>query len=144
MTSSEMGEGLLTQARAILAEARSLNSHGEWSLVVRRSQEIVELALKAALRTAGLEVPKLHDVGTFLKDHRGRFPVDFRARLDDLVSISQRLRKERETAFYGDEEADVPPQALYTENHARAALADAGEVFDLCRALVGSLGRDAG
>ena len=61
MTNREMGEGSLGQAGEILAEARELHRRGVWNLVVRRSQEIVELALKAALRLGSLEVPKIHD-----------------------------------------------------------------------------------
>lgn len=144
MTSREMAEGLLAQAAEILGEAQDLFRRGAWSLVVRRSQEVVELALKAALRTAGLEVPKLHDVGTFLKGHRDRFPAAMQARLDTLAAISERLRKEREKALYGDEEEGVPPQALYTEAHARVALDEAQLVLDLCQRLARELGGGAG
>ena len=139
MTNREMAEGSLVQAGEILAEARALHRRGVWNLVVRRSQEVVELALKAALRTAGVEVPKIHDVGIFLKDHQERFPEAFRAQIDRLASISRRLRQEREVAFYGDEEAGAPPQRLYTEADARTALEEAGKVLDLCRSLLQAL-----
>lgn len=56
----------------------------------------VELALKAALRAAGVEVPQIHDVGIILKDHPEKFPEAFRKKIERLASISRRLRRERE------------------------------------------------
>lgn len=44
-----------------------LNWRGAWDLVVRRSQEVVELALKAALRGIGSEALETHDVGQLLR-----------------------------------------------------------------------------
>jgi HEPN domain-containing protein len=134
-----MAEGCLAQAGEILAEAHDLHQRKVWNLVVRRSQEVVELALKGALRSAGVEVPKIHDVGVILKDHGDRFPGEFRGHSDRLASISRRLRQEREVAFYGDEEAGAPPQHLYTEEDARTALDEAGYVLDVCRSLLQSL-----
>ena len=139
-----MSEGLLAQAGEILVEAQELHRRGVWSLVVRRSQEVVELALKAALRAGGVEVPKIHDVGTTLKGHQARFPEHFRKEIDRLASISRRLRHERETSFYGDEETDAPPQRLYSEEDAHSALAEARDVFDLCRTLSRGLGPESG
>lgn len=139
MTSREMAEGFFAQAGEIPAEAQDLRRRKVWNLVVRRSQEVVELALKAALRSAGIEVPKIHDVAVILKDHRERFPEAFREQADRLASISRRLRQEREVAFYGDEEAGAPPQRLYTEEDARVALDDAAQVLNVCRKLLQSL-----
>ncbi|MFQ5827566.1 MAG: HEPN domain-containing protein [Candidatus Methylomirabilia bacterium] len=140
MTNREMAEGLLTQAGDILLEAEGLHRRGVWNLVVRRSQEVVELALKAALRIAGVEVPRIHDVGIILKDHREKFPEPFGKEIDRVASISRRLRREREVSFYGDEETGAPPQRLYTEDEARVAVEEAGSVLDRCRELLRGLG----
>lgn len=56
MTNAEMAQGHFRQARLILDEAEGLQRRGAWHLVVRRCQEAVELALKAVLRSAGVEV----------------------------------------------------------------------------------------
>ncbi len=141
MTNREMAEGFLAQAGEILLEAGGLRRRGAWNLVVRRSQEVVELALKAALRTAGVEVPRIHDVGILLKDQREKFPDVFRKEIDRLASISRRLRREREVSFYGDEETGAPPQRLYTEDDARVAVEEAGYVLDRCRELLKGLGQ---
>ncbi|MCL6552269.1 MAG: HEPN domain-containing protein [Firmicutes bacterium] len=137
MTNREMAEAHLRQARAILIEARDLHARGVWNLVVRRAQEAVELALKAALRWAGVEVPRVHDVGDALVDHQSRFPAEFRAHLDRFVAVSRRLGRERERSFYGDEATASAPQHLYAERDADLALEDAEFVAHWCGRLIG-------
>lgn len=132
-----MAEGQLRQAREILAEAQHLLTRGIWSLVVRRAQEAVELALKAALRWAGVEVPRVHDVGVTLADHESRFPPEFRQHVGRFVSISRRLGRERELSFYGDETTGSAPERLYVEPDARQALEDAEFVVHWCARVLG-------
>ena len=132
MTNEEMRQSYLRQARRILAEAEHYWRTGESHLVVRRCQECVELALKATLRAAGIEVPHVHDVGVFLREHSDKFPAHLGPHLDRLVSISRRLREERELSFYGDEETGSTAENLYTTADADAALADARFVLDVC------------
>lgn len=137
MTNDEMARAYLAQAEEILLEAENAHGRGVWNLVVRRAQEAVELALKAALRGAGIEVPRVHDVGVFLKEQHAKFPEAFRTEIERLASISRRLRREREVSFYGDEEVGAAPQQLYAEPDARMALDDAGYVLEQCRRLFG-------
>lgn len=136
MSGEEIARSHIAQAAEIVAEGRSLCERGLWHLAVRRAQETVELALKGALRLAGVEVPHVHDVGIFLKEARGRFPDGFSREIDRLASISRRLRAERELCFYGDEETETPPERLYSEEDARGALAEAEEVVRRSRELL--------
>lgn len=136
MVTREIAAQDVQRADVILQEARSLLDRGAWSLVVRRGQEAVELALKGALRWAGVEVPKVHDVGPHLLRHADRFPVWFTDDLPRLSEISGRLRREREASFYGDEASGVAPEAMYDEADAKEALAEATFVLDRCRHLV--------
>lgn len=132
MTSAEMARSYLRQARRIFAEAeRHHRDHG-WHLAVRRCQETVELALKAVLRASGIEVPHVHDVGIFLVEHVERFPETLTKHLDRVVSISRRLREEREISFYGDDELGAPPERLYTAHDGEEALGDARFILSLC------------
>jgi len=131
LTSLEMARSYLQQAGRILDEAVHHAQGEAWHLVVRRCQETVELALKATLRVAGIEVPHVHDVGIFLRDHAERFPASLAKHLDRVVSISRRLRREREISFYGDEEVGAPPDRLYTSEDAEEALRDARFVLEL-------------
>ena len=135
MNNRQMAWAMLQQAEAILDEAQYLYERRYWNLVVRRCQESVELALKAALLWAGTEVPRIHDVGPILKQEAQRFPPDFQARIPRLASLSRALRAERELSFYGDEQSGIPAEELYTEVDARAKIADAREVFEHCKRL---------
>ena len=90
-----------------------------WADVVRESQEVVELALKGLLRAYGVEPPRIHDVSDVLLAEKGRFPDSLREKLDDLVSISRELRRDRELAFYGAE--DLTPSGLYSRSDAERA-----------------------
>ena len=99
MTTQEMARSFLRRAAAILREAERLLGDEAWNLVVRRCQEAVEFALKGALREAGVEVPKVHDVSGALRRNTRRLPAHLAAEIDLLVSASRRLREERELAF---------------------------------------------
>lgn len=136
MTSAEIAMAYVRQARLILEEAEHYQKRATWHLVVRRCQEAVELALKGALRAAGIEVPHVHDVGVFLRDHAERFPEFLTRELDRVISISRRLREEREISFYGDEEVGTPSERLYIPHDAEEALQDARFILELCERYV--------
>lgn len=131
MTNHELGKNYLQQAKIILEEADALFAKKTWNLVVRRSQEAVELATKAVLRVAGVEVPREHDVGWLLEKNKNKLPESIRKELPRIRSIARRLRKERETSFYGDDETGLPATELYTEYDAKEALDDARLVVKL-------------
>ncbi len=95
MTNRDMATAYLTQAQQMLWEAEALLARKAWNLVVRRCQEVVEMALKAILRAEGIEVPARHDVGPVLRRHRHRFPPSFAEEIDRLASVSRRLSHER-------------------------------------------------
>ncbi len=133
MTNHDMAASHLSQAAEISNELEILSQRRVWNLVVRRSQEVVELALKGVLRAAGLEVPRLHDVGILLKDHRKKLSGTLAEDVDRIASISRRLRREREASFYGDDEVGAPPDQLYTEADAVSAMEDACYVLNICR-----------
>lgn len=131
MTSQNMARSHRRRAARVMREAERLLADGDWSLCVRRCQEAVELALKALLRAAGIEVPKVHDVSGSLRQNLDRLPPAAVADIDVLVSASRRLREERELAFYGDEETDTEAEALYARSDAEEALALARRVLTL-------------
>ncbi len=101
--------------------------NGAFSDVVREAQELVELLLKAVLRAIGVEVPKVHDVGRVLEKHRRLLPPELRDSLEEIKTISKRLRKERELSFYGAE--DFIPTEEYGLKDADMAINDAGFIL---------------
>ena len=136
MTNSEMAWSYLRQAEQILQEAERHYQRKAWHLVIRRCQETVECAPKAALRAAAIEVPHVHDVGFFIREHAARFSEPLTKHLDRVVSISRRLREERELSFYGDEEVGAAAERQYSKEDAEEALRDGHFIFDLCRGCV--------
>ena len=136
MTNREAALFSLKRAKTILEEAKMLFERKAWNLVVRRSQESVELALKAVLIWAGTDVPKLHDVSRPLRENMDKFPNWFHKLIPRLTSISRSLRAEREMSFYGDEESGTPPEMLYFEEDALEALKKAEFVLESSRRLI--------
>lgn len=111
------------RALVVLYDAES------WADVVRESQEIVELTLKGLLRSVGVSPPRVHDVSDVLLEERARLPRRLDADVARMVSVSRRLRRDRELAFYGAE--DLTPSGFYTEEDARAARTDAAALVAL-------------
>ena len=90
-----------------------------WADVVRESQEIVELALKALLRVSGIAPPRAHDVSDILVAEKERLPEEVLKELGTLTEISRDLRRDRELSFYGAE--DLTPSGFYTREDAEKA-----------------------
>ncbi len=141
MNNIEMARSYLRQAEERIKHAEEALKTGNYAYTIRQSQESVELALKGALRLLAIEPPKWHDVGPVLKRHRELFPQWFRDRIDDVASISRKLRREREPSMYGDEETGTPPDQLYSLLDAEESVRYAREVLDLCLRLLAEYGR---
>ena len=127
MTNHGLSKGYHQEASQIFEEAENHFKRGDWHLVVRRSQEVVELSLKALLRHEGIEIPKFHDVGAVLKANRHFFPD---IEIDRLASISRKRFNERETSFYGEEETGLSPQEIYSNIDAKEAIEEARYVWE--------------
>lgn len=128
MTGDELARSYLAKAAARRRVLSVLREEGAHSDVVREAQELVELALKAALRLVGIDPPKWHDVGPILREHTAAYPDWFVARIEELATISAWLRREREFAFYGD--VDLIPTETYQASDADRAIADALTVYE--------------
>ena len=129
MTLPELGRGYLRSARRRLLVLPVLRRAGGFNDVVRESQEIVELALKAMLRAVGVDPPHVHDVGAALGANAARYPEEVQSRLPALVESSRRLRRDRELSFYGA--ADFVPDCEYTAADADDAAARAREAVEV-------------
>ena len=143
MTFSDLARAYLDKAAKRRRVLDVLMEQEAYSDVVREAQELVELALKAMLRAAGIDPPKWHDVGPILLEQANVFEPGIREQLPRLAEISRWLRKEREFAFYGD--IDFIPTEQYTAADAERAIADANEVFECVRrAVAGAAPRGIG
>jgi len=132
-----MARGYLEQAEDALAHAEASQLRRRWGMAVRRSQESVELALKSALRCAGVEVPRLHDVADVLRAAREKFPAPFVAVLDRFAEWSTELAADRIASLYGDERAGQAANRLFGEAEAGSAVERARQVLKAARDLMG-------
>ena len=119
MRNQDLARDYVTRAAGRLRALDVLYEDGHWADVVRESQEVVELALKALLRSHGVDPPRLHDVSDVLVAERDRLPAAVTAELETLIGISRALRRDRELAFYGAE--DLTPSGFYSRDDARKA-----------------------
>lgn len=139
MTTNDLAAGYHRKCGDRLAALDVLHARAAFSDVVRESQEVVELALKGMLRWAGIDPPKIHDVGDLLLQFADRFQGVTGHELVALAEASKELRKEREFSFYGD--IDFIPTDEYDADDADTALGQARLATDCLRRL---LGRPAG
>lgn len=126
MTNFIKGNRLFAEAERIFQDLDRLYKDGEWNLTIRRSQEVIELSLKALLRMMGVDYPKEHDVGKIFGDVVKQKGLETDAALlEEIKSISAWLTNERAPAFYYDKE--------YTEEKAKKAKEYADRVLNFGR-----------
>ncbi len=136
MREDEPGSDYLKRAGHRLKALETLMSEESWADVVREAQELVEITLKALLRSCGVEAPRIHDLSPILEQNQERLPPGIRDRLSELTGISRSLRRDRELAFYGSE--DLTPSDFYTRRDAEAALSAARLVHSEVSRAMGS------
>ena len=129
MNNFETGEKLIPLAERSLDAARRDFEERYWNLTIRRAQEALELALKAVLKTMGVEYPKEHHVGGLFQRACKERELGISAEtLDEITHVSSRLAAWRSPAFYAEEE--------YDEQQARWALGGVEKALQLARELM--------
>ena len=121
MRNMSLIQDYLSRSQKRLKAVQTLYNEESWADVMRESQEILELTLKALLRASAIEAPRIHDVSSVLEDHKERLPKAVQQKLTEIVQLSRSLRRDRELAFYGSE--DLTPSEFYEK-------ADADLAFD--------------
>ncbi|MDE1820241.1 MAG: HEPN domain-containing protein [Euryarchaeota archaeon] len=129
-------EEFLVRADERVRAARAALGRRRTPDVVRFSQEAVELSLKSALRSAGIDYPKFHDVGFVLEDHRDKFPAWFRSAIPEMAELSHALADRREAALYGSQKGVGPTRDVRDPRRAREFLQRATVVLGTVRKLV--------
>ncbi len=129
MRNTELAADYIWRATVRLRAVDVLFEAGSWADVVRESQEVVELALKALLRSVGIDPPRIHDVSEVLVTERERLPGSLMSDLETLTQASRQLRRDRELAFYGAE--DLTPSGFYSREDGERARASARRTVEL-------------
>ncbi len=118
MSQKELAKNYLTQSKLRLTTAKRVIVDGAYGYCIRQSQEAVELALKSSLRLVGIDFPKWHDIGEVLIREKDKFPDIFKAKIQNLAKISEKLAALREPAMYGDESIDKAPSKIFNKKDA--------------------------
>lgn len=135
----ELARSYLKQAEGRLLVTRVAREKGNYALVVRAAQEAVELSLKAMLARVGVDPPVWHDVGRELRQTAERLEGLEGAVVDELATISSKLREHREPAMYGDRLDRLGPEELFSEYDARVSRDWARQAFEIALELVNRL-----
>lgn len=128
------GLRLITEGEHILRRdvAGALNE-GDFNLVVRRAQEVVELTLKGGLKMLGVDYPRVHDVApVFSEQVQQKREVGDLQVLERIEEISLWLSQARAPSFYFERE--------YGEEDARQAFQDAQFVLTEVKKILGITG----
>lgn len=137
MNTEAMAKGYLDDAEYSLYEAVEAFNREMYHRTIRRAQESVELGLKAVLRLLGMEYPREYDVSDVLVEiaQIRELPDWFRFELETISVVSKRLAGERGPAFYGDENAFIPPREIYSREDAEKAIDGAKRIYELSKKL---------
>ena len=133
MHNSELALDYVKRAEVRLRALDVLYDGDSWADVVREAQEIVELALKGLLRSAGIQPPRAHAVSDILRADHDRCPALLDS-LPRLAEISRQMRRDRELAFYGAE--DLTPSGFYSRQDADCARDGARHVVQVVAPVV--------
>jgi len=132
MNNKESANELLAEARLILTkEIPSAQEAGNYGLMIRRCQEVVELTIKAFIKASGYEYPKVHDPAPLLAKICQEKGIDIEATsLRRILEISSALAEERSPAFYAERS--------YADDEAQEAGRNARYVHETLAALIES------
>lgn len=104
MTSNDLAADYYKRCLMRFKALKVLLDEGAYPDVVRESQEIVELLLKGFLRKKNIDPPKWHDVAGILSENKEILSPNLLLNLEEISHFSKYLRRERENAFYGEED----------------------------------------
>lgn len=134
MKNKSLAADYILRAGNRLAAVEVLMQRQGYADVVKESQELIELCLKAMLHFSGVDVPMLRDVSDILIRSESVLSSSIRPHVKQLAKISKNLRRDSELSFYGSE--DLTPSEFYKEEDAKAALEDARWIYSLCKEMV--------
>ena len=129
MRNKDLAYDYIKRAKIRLVAIDTLFTEKGFADVVRESQEVVELVLKALLRMHDIAIPRIHDVSTLLEEQRNIFTKITSEEIDYVSHVSRSLRRDRELSFYGSE--DLTPSEFYRKSDAETARGQARKVLEI-------------
>jgi HEPN domain-containing protein len=128
----ETAEKLFRDAEEYFEDSGRSYQRKSWNQVVRRSQEVIELSLKALLKMMGVEYPKEHDIGEIFVNACRKKQIEIEEGIArEIIRISSRLTDERAPSFYWEK--------VYSRQNAEEARQGAEKVLSFTRELLKKL-----
>lgn len=131
MKTNEMAADYLSRAKWCLKEAEMALSGGNFPIVVRRSQEALELATKAVLRYLAIEYPREHDIGGALTFIEEKLPGYLRGEVSTARRLLTELARVRGPAFYGYEAEGLPASKAFSQEYASEVFREVSRLINL-------------
>jgi len=141
LKSLEMAADYIYRADRCLKEAEIALSESDFAGAVRRSQEALELAVKAVLRSMAVEYPHEHDVGEALDIIQDRLPSPLRSEVTKLRELLTELSRVRGSAFYGYEREGIPASKAFSKEYAHRTYSEVRRLVQECSTFINSLPR---
>jgi len=129
MTNSDLAKDYITRAGFRLKAIEVLFDNAAYPDVICECQEVMELTLKGYLRSLKIDPPKWHDVSSLLNENKEKLSFEVQAHLKKITEISIYLRKERENAFYGDD--DLIPLSSYSKAEAESIKNETHLIYEI-------------
>jgi HEPN domain-containing protein len=105
LTNRERANKLLCEAEEIYRSVPEDLKRGSFNIVVRRSQEVLEIVLKGLLCELGVDYPKSHDVAPLFSEIARKKGLEIKEGfLKWLEKTSADLASKRAPAFYAEED----------------------------------------
>jgi len=136
-----MAADCIYRAARCLREAEIAVSESDFAGAVRRSQEALELAVKAVLRSMAVEYPHEHDVGEALDIVQDRLPSSLRSEVTKLKELLTELSRVRGPAFYGYEREGIPASRAFSKEYAHRIYIEVKRLVQECSTFINSLSR---
>jgi HEPN domain-containing protein len=128
MSNLDSGNNLMFMTHEYYDELLRAYDRKSWNVVVRHSQEVVELSLKSMLKIMGVEYPKSHDIATVFVRVCDEIGIKLEPELViKIKDISEDLADKRSPAFY--------MERIYKQEDGEKAKADAEFVLNFAEAL---------
>lgn len=132
MKTDEMVKDYLFRAKWCLKEAEMALSGENHPMCVRRSQEALELVIKALLRSMAIEYPREHDVGYALAYIEEKLPDYLKSEMQSLRGLLTELARVRGPAFYGYEREGIPASEAFGDEYASNTFEKVSRLVNLC------------
>ncbi|MEM3430468.1 MAG: HEPN domain-containing protein [Candidatus Bathyarchaeia archaeon] len=141
MKSLEMAADYIYRANRCLREAEFALSESDYAGTVRRSQEALELSVRAVLRSMAIEYPREHDVGEALDIIKDRLPSSLSNHVNRLKELLTELSRIRGPAFYGYEREGIPSSKVFNNEYAQRTYSEVKVLVRECSDFINSLHR---